>query len=207
MIEEAVEDYQRAKLKALERLGLQSGDRRALPNDEEVDAARDDYRRLFGGSVENRGRCLEELRTLALEIMDHLEPFAPLLVGSVADGTAGRHSPVIIHAFPDAPEDVLTALINLRIPYREGHHLLPRSGNQRPAPIPAVTLNHPCSTVDILLFPPALRGRSMPRKKNAAAQASRSDLLRLLGQATPNSDFDADAGPPATAPAGSPHGI
>lgn len=176
MIEEGIECHHRAKMKAVSRLAIRDA-KRLLPNDEAVDAARQEYLRLFGPS--SPPQYIEDLRDLALQVMDKLESFSPRLVGSVADGTAGRHSPIVIHVFPNTPEDVLVTLIDLRIPYREGHHVA-RLGKERIAALPAVSLNHPRSTIDILVFPPESLGKSPNRKKESPVQATCSDLRRML---------------------------
>lgn len=179
MIEEGIESHHRAKLKAAERLGLQEA-RRRLPKDEAVDSARQEYLRLFG--QDSGARHIETLRLLALEIMDKLETYSPRLVGSVAEGTAGRHSPIVLHVFPETPEDVIKTLIDLRIPYREGCHLAEQR-NSRSEFLPALTLNHPRSTIDILMFPKALAGRGAPPRRGMTAQVSRHELRRLLHEA------------------------
>lgn len=176
MIDEGIECHHRAKMKAVDRLAIPNG-KRLLPRDDAVDAARQEHLRLFGAP--SPSRHIEDLRCLALEVMEKLESFSPRLVGSVADGTAARHSPIVIHVFPNTPEDVLFTLIDLRIPYREGQHLA-RCGKGGYTSLPAVSLNHPRSTVDILVFPPDQLGKSMVRKKESSAQATASDLRRIL---------------------------
>lgn len=173
MNEEGIEEHHWAKLKAIDRLALQRN-RPVLPSDAEVEAARLDHWRLFGQMPKH----LDDLRTLALEVMDRLARFSPRLVGSVAAGTAGPHSPIIIHVFPDTPEDVITTLIDLGIPYREGHHLA-RQGHERPTRFPALSLNHPRATIDILFYPPALQGRSAGTRPDGSAQLTHSELRRL----------------------------
>lgn len=177
MNEEGIEEHHRAKLKAIDRLSLQRN-RPVLPSDAEVEAARLDHWRLFGSCGEVP-RHLDELRILALDVMDRLALFSPRLVGSVAAGTAGPHSPIVIHVFPDAPEDVITTLIDLRIPYREGQHLA-RQGTERPVHLPALSLNHPRTTIDVLFFPPSLQGRSAGTRRDGSAQLTRNELRGLL---------------------------
>lgn len=176
MVEEGIESHHRAKLKAVDRLGIPDAKRR-LPRDEAVDLARREYLRLFGADASQRH--LENLRALALEIMGQLEAYSPLLVGSVADGTAGRHSPILIHAFPDTSEQLIKTLIDLHIPYREGNHLAPR-GTDRSAVLPAVSLHHCRATIDILMFPRESPERGVARRKGAAAQIDCRELRLLL---------------------------
>ncbi len=176
MVEEGIEGYHRAKLKAIERLSLPAA-KRWLPPDETVDDARREYLRLFEWS--SRSKELDDRRGLALDVMNKLERFSPRLVGGVADGTAGRHSPIIIHVFPDTPEEVITRLIDLRIPYREGHHVA-RLGKSCPQTLPAVTLHHPRSTIDILFFPYTCLGKIAPTKKGSSDHATCRDLRRML---------------------------
>ncbi len=183
MNEEGIEEHHWAKLKALDRLSLQRN-RPVLPSDAEVEAARVDHWRLFGPDREVPMH-IGDLRSLALDIMDRLARFSPRLVGSVAAGTAGPHSPIVIHVFPDVPEDVITTLIDLGISYREGHHLA-RQGHEPAARLPALSLNQRGTTIEVLLFPSALQGRAAGTRRDGLAQVTLSELRGLLAAQRPN---------------------
>lgn len=181
MIEEGIESYRWAKLKAIERLGIPNA-KRELPRDDAVDLARQEYQRLYRPAAS--AAHIAALRRLALRIMEPLEAYSPRLVGSVVEGTAGAHSPVIIHVFPDAPEDLIRTLIDLRIPYREGQHLA-TLGKDRAVTLPAATLTRQRATIKLLVFPPEFLGQSVARKRHVRAQASSTELRRLIGASSP----------------------
>ncbi len=113
MAEEGVGDYAAAKRKAAERLG--APDTRNLPANREIQAALEEYQRLFYGD-EQLVR-IRKLRARALEAMEFLAQFQPRLVGSVLNGTAGPHSDVNLHVFAETPEEVVLFLLEHRIPF------------------------------------------------------------------------------------------
>lgn len=180
MIEEGVEDYNWAKLKAVERLGLH--DTRRLPRNDAVDVALHEYHRLF--RLSSHAKHISTLRLLALDVMIKLEAFSPRLVGSVLEGSAGAHSPITIHVFSDAPEDVIKTLIELRIPYREISHTV-SPGKERTLTLPALTFFADQCRIDILVFSPEWIGKSCTRKKHLAPQATLADLRKMLDTDAP----------------------
>lgn len=99
---EGVRDFGVAKQKAAARLGYQAD--APLPRNAEVNEALREYQRLFQ-SAEQPG-ALEEKRRAAVAAMEFLERFQPRLVGSVLDGTADTRSPIELHVFADAAEEV-----------------------------------------------------------------------------------------------------
>lgn len=176
MIEEGVEDYGRAKQKAAERLGLR--DPRQLPRNEAVDLARQEYHRLYrDASHETRVRTL---RCIALDIMDKLETFSPKLVGDVVEGNPGPHSPITIHVFPDAVEQVMTTLIDAGIPFCETSHVQALD-RDRVGEVPGLRFFSGDARVDIVLFASDGMGRRSRRRKNPEPKLSLADLRRLLG--------------------------
>ncbi|MGH8559768.1 MAG: hypothetical protein ACRESZ_20405, partial [Methylococcales bacterium] len=76
-----------------------------------------EYNRLFRGDVQDSH--IRKLRTVAVEAMAFLKSFSPRLVGNVVDGSAGKHSPVVIYLSTDNPESVLIYFLNAEIPYVE----------------------------------------------------------------------------------------
>jgi hypothetical protein len=118
LIEEGIEDFQLAKQKAARRLGYAPF--RALPDNEEIELAVNEYHRLFRSDVQDAH--IRKLRRVALEAMTFLEIFSPRVVGRVVDGTAGRHSPVVIYVSAESPEPVLISFLNAGIPFVETSH-------------------------------------------------------------------------------------
>jgi len=103
MAVEGIRDFSQAKRKAALHLGAPGTTN--LPQNREIQAALEDYQRLFGG--ERQQLALRTLREAALEAMQFFAPFSPRLVGGVLDGTAGPESAVDLHCFADTPEDVV----------------------------------------------------------------------------------------------------
>lgn len=101
--------------KAATRLGIT--DKRLMPNREEVESALREQQRLFRGNEQHN--ALMRLRHSALQAMQALNHFKPILVGAVYEGTADSNSHVVLHLFSDTPEEVIFALSDLRIPWHE----------------------------------------------------------------------------------------
>ena len=120
MLEGGQRDYQAAKRKAANRLGVD--DRGEMPNNVEIEAAVSDYQRLF--RADTQPRYLAELRQAALSAMRFLDAFEPRLVGSVLHGTADEHSVVELQLYVDAPEEVGLYLDDRGIPYELGENRL-----------------------------------------------------------------------------------
>lgn len=116
MVEGASEDYQLAKRKAAERLGI--GDPRVLPANFEIEEARQEYLRLF--RADTQPEHLQRLRRVALEAMRFLARFEPRLVGPVLAGTADEHSEVVLHLFADTSEEVMMYLLEHGIRFEDG---------------------------------------------------------------------------------------
>lgn len=88
-----------------------------LPSEQEIQAALEAQLALF--ATPQRIPLLEEKRRAALAAMKALASFAPRLTGSVLDGTALAHDPVILHLHPETPEDVPFFLDDLSLPARQ----------------------------------------------------------------------------------------
>ncbi|MBK1722119.1 hypothetical protein [Thiocystis violacea] len=129
MVEQGLSDFDRARRKAAERAGIQ--DRRHWPTNEAVRDAVLIQQRLFLGSAHARER--HSLRQQALQAMQTFAAFSPWLVGSVLTGMGDRQTGVELFLFADRPEDVLFALVEQRIPWREAERSLRYPGGQRSA--------------------------------------------------------------------------
>lgn len=113
MAVEGIRDFSIAKRKAA--LQLNAPRTTNLPQNREIQAALQDYQRLFGG--EQQQSALQSLREAALEAMAFFATFRPRLVGSVLDGTAGPDSAVDLHCFAETPEDIVFFLMDHDIPF------------------------------------------------------------------------------------------
>jgi hypothetical protein len=125
MAESGMRDFFAAKKKAALHLG--AAETRNLPRNDEIEAALDEYNRIFRG--DSHPGHLRSLRETALEAMHLLAPFRPRLVGPVLSGSAGDYTDVTLHLFPETPEAVAMFLMDHHIPYDEGEaRLRYRSG-------------------------------------------------------------------------------
>lgn len=114
IIEQGIQDYRAAKIKAAERLGLTG--RGSLPGNGEIEAAVAEHLKIF--RHDTHGTLLQSLRAAALSVMEFLSPFTPRLVGPVLAGTAAEHSAVNLHLFADSAEQVAFRLQEGGIDYR-----------------------------------------------------------------------------------------
>ncbi len=115
LYEEGYRDYFVAKQKAAQRLGCAT-DKSNQPTNQEIHQALLKRRQTLATEEENLQ--LQELRKVALEAMEFLQAYLPMLVGGVTDGTAGIHSPAILHLFSATPEEVMFFLEDNKIPFQ-----------------------------------------------------------------------------------------
>ena len=111
LIAETGLDWKSARRKAArEVVGADAPHGDVMPDDVQVDAALREYQRLF--QADTQPARLLALREVALEVME-LIPQQPLwLVGAAANGTAGEHSDVYLHAYVDSSKDLHIDLLN-----------------------------------------------------------------------------------------------
>jgi hypothetical protein len=110
VVEEGLE-YGPAKRRAIKQLGLAG--RAALPNNEQIELAVEEYIAIF--CADTQPVELHTLRELALGWLERLERFRPHLGGAVWRGTATRHSDIYIQLFCDDPKSAEIALIDMGI--------------------------------------------------------------------------------------------
>jgi hypothetical protein len=129
MCEAGMADFQLAKRKALQRLGI--SEQRNLPSNEEIEVAVSEYQRLF--RADSQPQRLAQLRQVAVRAMRFLERFQPRLVGAVLSGTADQHSEVCLHLFAETAEEVGLFLLDNGIPHEHGERTikLASDDNQR----------------------------------------------------------------------------
>jgi hypothetical protein len=114
LIVEEGQDYGSAKRRALQNMGLPP--RTPLPSNDVVEAAVREHIALF--CADTQPAELSTLRELALQWMQRLKEFEPLLAGAVWHGTATRLSDVYLQVFSDDPKAVELALINHGVEYQ-----------------------------------------------------------------------------------------
>jgi len=87
IVEHGLGDWTLAKRKAARQLMLP--DTTAMPSNDEIEVALAEHHALFGGEAHEES--LRAMRALALQWMDRLAEWQPLLVGGVAAGWATEH--------------------------------------------------------------------------------------------------------------------
>ena len=102
-------DYATAKRKAVEAI-TGDGVRGLMPDNALVESELRRWLAAFGG--ERHRERLRAMRTLALQLMQRLDGYAPHLVGAVLNGTATEHSDIRLQLFTDSAKDVEIFLLN-----------------------------------------------------------------------------------------------
>lgn len=114
MHEQGIRDFQTAKRKAAQHLGIDVRDS-VLPRNREIEAALAQHQRLFDG--EEHDQRVSTMRETALQAMKDMAQFEPRLVGDVLSGLASAHSDVQLHVFVDQIETFEMYLQKRGIPY------------------------------------------------------------------------------------------
>ena len=112
VVEEGLE-FGAAKRRAAKQMKLPA--RTALPDNEALEAAVEDYIAVF--CADTQPAELRALRALALVWMERLQPFRPYIAGAVWHGTATRHSDIYLQLFCDDPKSAEIGLIDMNIAY------------------------------------------------------------------------------------------
>jgi hypothetical protein len=151
IVDQGLRDYRIAKIKAAERLGMNS--RGALPGNTEIEQAIAEHLLLFGG--ESHAGFLQGLRSTALSVMQLLEDFTPRLVGPVLAGTADDNSAINLHVFADSSEVVALFLGEQGFACRLYERRLKtrRGRNVQPDIIPGYEFQFEGEPVEATVFP------------------------------------------------------
>ncbi len=115
MAEQGIAETERARRKVAEKAGIDN--KRLWPSNEEVQEALLAYRRLFWRP--DQAANLLQRREQALAAMRHFAPFAPRLVGALGDDYPDPDQPVRLHLFAEAVDEIVLALLNQGIPWRD----------------------------------------------------------------------------------------
>ncbi len=177
IVEQGIEDYRVAKIKAAERLGMTA--RGSLPGNPEIEHAVSEHLKLFGR--ESHLDLLRVLRRAALSAMELLAPFTPRLVGPVLHGTAAANSAVNLHVFSDSAELVAVRLQESSVQYRPYDRRL-KSRRDRAETFSGFRFTHDNSSIEATVFP--LKGmRQAPISPVNGKPMQRADsqaVLKLL---------------------------
>lgn len=107
-------DYASAKRKAARQiLGDNVGRPNVLPDNELIEDEVRRYNALF--LSDTQPARLFQLRTIALQLMEALQQFQPLLSGPVLNGTAGAHDEIYLQLFAESAKDIHIFLLNKNI--------------------------------------------------------------------------------------------
>ena len=168
--EHGLNDWQAAKRKACRHLGLP--DHEALPGNEEVEQALRDYNTLFQGTAQMAS--LRAQRVDALDWMEKLSQWKPLLTGAVAAGWATEHSEVRLELEAEDTKSVELSLINAGIAYASVP--APRDDGQA-----QLRVESPQATIRLVIVSPQQR-RNRPRRERGTSAEERltSGQLRAL---------------------------
>jgi hypothetical protein len=164
--EHGLADWSVAKRKACRELGLP--DNEALPGNEEIEEALRNYNTLFRADAQ--AASLREQRRLALDWMERLAAWNPILIGGVAAGWATEHSEVRLELEAEDPKTVELALINGGIDYQPGD-ITPQTATQ-------LIAGRGARTVRLVIASPMQR-RNRPRRDDDA-RLSVAELKALI---------------------------
>lgn len=184
LYEEGYRDYLVAKQKAAHNLGV-SSDKTNQPSNMDVHQAILSRRELLG--TEEDEQHLQAIRQVAVEAMEFLQQFKPVLVGGVLDGSAGVYSPAVLHLFPSAPEDVIFFLEDNKIPFQTHERRMRIHGRQMMIPFLRFFVDE--FEVELVLFEEGnhvapqsvVTGRAMKRCDIEEVRVLLKDSLNKLG--------------------------
>jgi hypothetical protein len=147
MDQQGIRDFQRAKTKAAQRLGV--GDRFPLPSNREIEEILRQRLRLF--DADNRADRGRTLWCMATAIMETFSRYEPRLVGSLLRGVVTEKTPVELHLFADTPEDIVGSFELHAMPY-ETFEKRVRFRRKRYTFIPAFRFARGDVGVELLVF-------------------------------------------------------
>ncbi len=174
--EHGIRDYQLAKRKAAEQLGLDP--KHSMPRNDEIEEALRAYQQLF--DAENTEARLENLRAAAIDCMQLFTHFNPLLAGRIVQGTATAHTPITLHIFCENPRVIATLLMDKDIEFDASEKRL-RINNEIHNDYPCFLFNFKGHKIELLVLPHQLQ-RQAPLSKENARPMKRLNLNYLLAQ-------------------------
>ena len=107
-------DYGSARRKAARQvLGDTPNRPNILPDNEMIEEQVRQYNALF--LADSQPARLFQLRTIALQVMEALQQFHPLLSGPVLNGTAGPHDEIYLQLFAESAKAIHIFLLNKNV--------------------------------------------------------------------------------------------
>jgi hypothetical protein len=114
MVEHGIKDHALAKRKAARQLGVTAA--AWLPSNEEIDVELRAYLSLF--EPDEHAAFVDDMRRQAVEAMDMLSRFQPMLTGGLAQGTASMHSDIELEVYADSSKEFEQFLLNSGIAFK-----------------------------------------------------------------------------------------
>ena len=148
MAEHGISDFLLAKRKAADRFGVTEG--AVLPKNTEIEAALEQYQRLFDG--DGHAESLQAQRRVALAAMRRLREFEPRLVGPVLTGTATRHAQVQLHLFTDYAESVTMKMLEMGLAHEVTERRV-RMDSARVLAFPGLRFEIEAQPIEVTVFP------------------------------------------------------
>lgn len=173
MLENGETSFNIAKRKAAEKKGL--GPEDDLPSNQEIEAQIKLRQTLFDG--EAHINLIRDKRQNALSAMGFFKGFSPMLTGPVMDGTASRYSPIEIHLFADAVEEVTIFLMENKIPFQIIDRRL-RMGKNEEMQVPVLSFYADEQLMEVSVFPPKFRNHS-PLSQVDGSPQKRMNIKKL----------------------------
>ena len=107
-------DYGSAKRKAARQVvGDAPNPPNVLPDNDMIEEQVRQYNALF--LANSQPARLFQLRMIALQVMEALQQFHPLLSGPVLNGTAGPHDEIYLQLFAESAKDIHIFLLNKNV--------------------------------------------------------------------------------------------
>lgn len=169
-------DYPQARRKAAQRLGVL--DKAMLPANQDIDEALREYQRLFKPQT---GELSKLYREAALEAMDFLAHFHPLLTGPVLEATVDEHAVVTLHLHHDDPDAVGHDLVDQGIAPDSGTVRL-RLDPRRSEEFPIWRFSAGEVPFELVILPSLLARQAplAPGDEQPMRRASAAQLRRLM---------------------------
>lgn len=173
MIEQGERDFHAAKIKASRIHTISS--QADLPSNQEVENHIKKRQSTFGF---NSQRELVSKKRLEAQIaMNFFRDFDPYLTGPILDGTATKYSPIEIHLFVDAVEEVTIFLMEHNAPFQLKDKRM-RMGKNEEIVIPVISFIANDQELEVSVFPIKYRNHS-PLSPIDGAPQRRVNIAKL----------------------------
>lgn len=168
---EGLHDYQRAKIKASERLG--NSQHGSLPSNFEIEQAIGSFQQTF---VPNHTELIQAQREVALTIMQWFAKNSPYLTGPVADGVVGVNNIISIQLSSDTLESVVKELTDRNI--KTDSHQRRLKLNNEFVHMPTICFEFQEFEIEVIVF--SLRQQfQIPKSKSQNRSMRRVSTKRL----------------------------